>query len=694
MVQVSYPGVYIEEVPSGVRAISPVATSIAAFIDFFREGPVDEAVVINGMADFARVFGGLDSRSEASYGLMQFFLNGGSRAIVVRVVNRDAGAGTVAAAADITVKDDDGGSDVMTVNAASDGGWGNNLRFAIEHSPDTGQSFHLRVTRYDSDADDASPVATEQYLNLSVNPTSGKYFPRVVNGESQLVVVTHDAFAPATDPATYVRPAANGSQGQPVDAIVNFVQLDTGGPGPFDIRMAVRVRTGAATFDTVIAEHTATLDFGVSAPTTMRQLRAELQKAIRDSHPTATPSDPTNAAFAGASVDLIEGGGATPFQFVIRTNSSRDGYDPLEYVHVVQVGAHLAQLGLNDTGRFNVQEYKLAVDDGFDHRAQADGGTLGNDGLTPDPTVDQESASNAAAFATAILGDPVDKEGLHALEDADLFNILCIPLAAKLPQDQMTPVISAALTFCGQERAFMIIDIPANINEIQETSDWIDDNASFRDKSSALYFPRLLMPDPENDFLPRSVGASGTLAGIYSRTDSTRGVWKAPAGLDAKLLGITRLDYAMTDAENGQLNPIAVNCLRLFPIHGQVAWGARTLDGADVAASEWKYIPVRRLALMLEESLFRGTHWVVFEPNDEPTWAKVRQNVGAFMLNLFRQGAFQGSTPDEAFFVKCDGETTTAIDRNLGIVNIEVGFAPLKPAEFVVIKIQQIPDVA
>jgi hypothetical protein len=121
-----------------------------------------------------------------------------------------------------------------------------------------------------------------------------------------------------------------------------------------------------------------------------------------------------------------------------------------------------------------------------------------------------------------------------------------------------------------------------------------------------------------------------------------------------------------------------------------VVWGARTVDGADVLASEWKYVPIRRLALFIEESLFRGTKWVVFEPNDEPLWAQIRLNVGAFMHQLFRQGAFQGSTPRDAYFVKCDAETTTQADRNLGIVNIVVGFAPLKPAEFVVIKIQQI----
>jgi len=121
-----------------------------------------------------------------------------------------------------------------------------------------------------------------------------------------------------------------------------------------------------------------------------------------------------------------------------------------------------------------------------------------------------------------------------------------------------------------------------------------------------------------------------------------------------------------------------------------VPWGARTLDGADVVASQWKYVPVRRLALMIEESLYRGTKWVLFEGNDEPLWSQIRLNVGSFMNSLFRQGAFQGATPKEAYFVKCDGETTNEDDRNKGIVNIQVGFAPLKPAEFVVISIQQI----
>jgi phage tail sheath protein FI len=155
------------------------------------------------------------------------------------------------------------------------------------------------------------------------------------------------------------------------------------------------------------------------------------------------------------------------------------------------------------------------------------------------------------------------------------------------------------------------------------------------------------------------------------------------------LNGVPQLKLVLTDADNGQLNQLGINCLRSFPAAGRVVWGARTLRGADQLADEYKYIPVRRTALFIEESLFRGLQWVVFEPNDEPLWAQIRLNAGAFMQTMFRQGAFQGQSPRDAYFVKCDKETTTQNDINLGVVNVLVGFAPLKPAEFVIISIQQ-----
>jgi phage tail sheath protein FI len=208
-------------------------------------------------------------------------------------------------------------------------------------------------------------------------------------------------------------------------------------------------------------------------------------------------------------------------------------------------------------------------------------------------------------------------------------------------------------------------------------------------KNAALFFPRLRQPNFLHDNQMEEFTPSGAVAGVFARTDAQRGVWKAPAGLEATLVGVPALSVALNDPENGELNPLGVNCLRAMPAVGPVVWGSRSLQGDDRLASEWKYIPVRRLALFLEESLYRGTQWVVFEPNDEPLWAQIRLNVGAFMQNLFRQGAFAGRTPQEAYFVKCDRETTTQNDIDRGIVNILVGFAPLKPAEFVVIKLQQ-----
>jgi phage tail sheath protein FI len=209
-------------------------------------------------------------------------------------------------------------------------------------------------------------------------------------------------------------------------------------------------------------------------------------------------------------------------------------------------------------------------------------------------------------------------------------------------------------------------------------------------RNAALYFPRIQESDPLLQGQIDTFVPCGMVAGVMAQTDVQRGVWKAPAGVDASLNGISGLEVNLTNDENGLLNPLGINCLRTFPIVGSVVWGARTLRGADQLSDDYKYIPVRRLALFMEESLYRGTQWVVFEPNDEPLWSQIRLNVGSFMHDLFVQGAFQGQTPANAYFVKCDGTTTTQNDINLGIVNIVVGFAPLKPAEFVILQIQQI----
>ncbi|PTR05757.1 hypothetical protein C8R32_1163 [Nitrosospira sp. Nsp5] len=307
------------------------------------------------------------------------------------------------------------------------------------------------------------------------------------------------------------------------------------------------------------------------------------------------------------------------------------------------------------------------------------------DGSDGDTIGDEQVSSGAGLQA--------NKRGLWALEKADLFNLLCIP-PFSFDEDIGVPTRVEAAKYCRDRRALYIVDplrvwdepadLRAETNGL-DSEEW----GLGRSENAALYWPMLRIPDSLQQGRLADFAPCGAVAGVMARTDSQRGVWKAPAGIEATLDGVPELKIKLTDGENGQLNPLGVNCLRAFPEIGRVVWGARTLRGADSLASEWKYVSVRRLALFIEESLFRGTQWVVFEPNDEPLWSQIRLNIGSFMHTLFRQGAFQGKSTREAYYVKCNSETTTQNDINLGIVNIEVGFLPLKPAEFVVIRIQQ-----
>ena len=253
---------------------------------------------------------------------------------------------------------------------------------------------------------------------------------------------------------------------------------------------------------------------------------------------------------------------------------------------------------------------------------------------------------------------------------------------------------STAIALCDQRRAFLLVDPPPNITTVTGAVDWQTSGLGITDSNGASFWPRLRLPDALNNNNLRTFPPSGVVAGVFATTDGSQGVWKAPAGINATLSGVQSMTYRLTDPENGLLNPLGLNCFRTFPGYGSVLWGARTLAGADALASQWKYVPVRRMALFLEQSLYRGTQWVVFEPNDEPLWAAIRLNVSSFMQTYFLKQAFQGQTADEAYFVKCDSETTTQTDIDNGIVNILVGFAPLQPAEFVVIQIEQLTGQA
>lgn len=252
------------------------------------------------------------------------------------------------------------------------------------------------------------------------------------------------------------------------------------------------------------------------------------------------------------------------------------------------------------------------------------------------------------------------------------------------------PVLTTALAYCEHKRAILLVDPPSTWAKKDDAKKGVPISGLGPSANAAIYFPRIKKANPLHQNQIETFVPSGTIAGIIARTDLQRGVWKAPAGLEATMAGVASLTVPLTDAENGELNPLGINCLRTLPAAGNVVWGARTMVGDDRLSSQWKYLPVRRTALWIEETLYRSSQWAVFEPNDEPLWSALRLNIGAFMHGLFRQGAFQGQSPKDAYFVQCDSTTTTQADIDRGIVNIVVGFAPLKPAEFVVIYIQQI----
>ncbi len=789
-VAVSYPGVYIQEVPSGVRTITGVATSIGAFFGRTQKGPINKAVRCLSYSDFLREFGGAHPASELAASVKQFFDNGGTDCYVVRLAHN-------AQKASLTLRNLAGAS-VLTVLAKDAGTWGNNVRLAVDYNttnPD--ETFNLYVTQEEG----GEVITSETFLNLSMDPLSARYAVKFVTQSSDLIDVqlaagfdiqsapqvgfsesrrpigvTFTDIRDALNGLIYTPPAAsanskfdisvNGGPYVPIDIRQNPVALVETTQGPLQNELAARINPllpAGVTIACVFEEIDAGTGICVlrinSASANNHSVRVRRSAANDLAGPLMLGIDqggvetarfanhrpvPTATCFSGLVNDLakqlqnaittITFGGAPapnavqlnvpPPSILVTTaggdrwftdalssavNSHSDGVreklqliakkvneKPDAPVTAEVWGYHLAfkpktgalntaypfsSAGVDLAGSFttNVRQYALGnIGTGT---FQNGAGAIGQD--------DDGTPLTVADYT----GSPIDHTGFYALDRVDLFNLMLIPRDDDIDENEYQQLFGPATIYCEYRRAFLLLDAPTSwTNGERMEADAAKVNslrAGIVKDHSAIFYPRVKFSDGG---VIKPIGPSGMIAGLMARTDSQRGVWKAPAGIEADLRGVLDVELNMTDGENGVLNKLGVNCIRKFP-NGIVNWGARTLDGSDDFGSEWKYIPIRRLALFLEESLFRGTKWVVFEPNDEPLWAKIRMNLTAFMLSLFRQGAFQGSTPDKAFFVKCDSETTTANDRNLGIVNIQVGFAPLKPAEFVIISIQQIPDV-
>lgn len=623
----TYPGVYIEELPSGVRTITGVATSITAFVGRALFGPVNEPVRIQSFGDFERRFGGLWEESTLSYAVQQFFLNGGADALIVRLVNMESSAS-------ISL---DAGTDSLELEAVELGESGAALRATVDYTSVTGEGVtddHFNLTIFRVDEGGTAVAGSEQVFSditigevvselavdtspVRVSATSSAALPA-----NRLDVVTSAAFT-ANSPMSGKAAISLPVQGE------NPMILEAANEGSWGNNLRVFID-----HDTAIASSTTQFNLTVEYFVDNQVQSSEIFRNLE----LATDS----RRFVGDVLGLESG---------------------------------LARLRI----------------DGDTPTAGRPNETVDTDGEPEAVSVTTDGSDGTSLLDGLYTDSRSEKRGIYALEKADLFNLLCLPPITRATDIDPATWIEA-LAYCHARRAMLIVDPPSGWRTNDAATTNLNNflNGWSHQENAALFFPRVRMADPLKENRLAEFAACGAVAGIMARTDVNRGVWKAPAGIDATITGARELTVKLTDGENGQLNPLGVNCLRTFPVYGNVVWGARTLAGDDRLASEWKYVPVRRLALFLEESLFRGTQWVVFEPNDEPLWAQIRLNLGAFMQGLFRQGAFQGSTPKEAYFVKCDKETTTQNDINLGIVNIVVGFAPLKPAEFVIIKFQQI----
>lgn len=666
-VQVTYPGVYVEEIPSGGGAVTAVSTSSTAFVDFFARGPVDRAVQVNSFTELERTYGGLHRRSEASYGLLQYFNNGGQVAWIVRVGDGEARTARIEVPVKTPTRDEiaalakEAADRAKQAAAAAKKALDQELPYLAAETVVSETLAAADATR------DAAQAARDASAVLGV-------LVEIERAQSG------DVAAETKKAAEAASAAADSAAGRAEDARKAVDKAAAADPGAPDAATGIE---DAALAASDAAEEAAEAAEGAAAAAAIaakenRDAATGPKLVIEAANPglwgnqvrIAIANDrPRCERFTLAIEEIAHSSG---IQRVVSTELyhrlSLDTADPRCAPKVVNANSSLISI------RYEGPQVTGAHPEDVEKRGgQLSGGTDGGLARGPELTGKMRAALDEIA--------------------PFIFNILCLPATANLSPGEARAALADALTYCAEKRAFMIVDVPPTVNDPEKMRKWMQDHGGAAQYNAAVYFPRLVIADPLEEFRDRDVGPSGTMAGVYARTDRQRGVWKAPAGIGAVLQG-ARVSRKLTDDLNGTLNPLGINVLRSFPVYGNISWGARTMAGADQIGSEWKYINVRRLADFIEQSLFQSLKFAVFEPNGEPLWSRIRLLVGSFLAGLFADGAFQGSTPAAAFFVRCDASTTTQTDVELGIVNILVGFAPVKPAEFVVLRMQQLAGQA
>lgn len=619
-----HPGVYVQEVSSGVRPVEGVSTSTAAFIGPAERGPLDRAHMVTSFTEFEAHYGGFMRDSWLAHSALQFFNNGGRRLYVARVAKN-------VATASVALGDRQGApARTLTVSASSPGKWGNALVVSVADATlDSGNDFKLTVMRERT----AQPLTTETletFDNLSMNPDAPNFAEKVVNARSKHVrVVAETADSPA---AGFSRSGATPAASLPANNRNLLVTVN--GDGPHLVTLAEPLTTEA-------------------------QIAAAIQTAVRTTvQPLRGSTDPTafsgfTAGFAGGVYTLTSGktGKRSSVEVADAPSNNAAGFLKLGRGRgVEQTGAAVLRPANGNNifvGDASVGGAVVAV-------------TAGSDGSTP-----QEADY---------------QNGFRLLDPLRDVNLVAVPGIGS------PTMVDFGGNYCRQRGDCFFIGDMGVTDDTKEDAQAFATALTVRGSYSAVYYPWVRATDPTGESVePLALPPSGYVAGLYARTDARRGVWKAPAGTEANLGGAVGLVKETSDAEQDTLNPLGVNVIRSFPAAGLVVWGARAVSSDP----EWKYVSVRRTAIYLEQSIYNGIQWAVFEPNDEDLWSSLRLNINAFMMLQFRNGAFQGKSAGDAFFVRCDDKTTTQADIDAGVVNILVGFAPLKPAEFVVLKLSQ-----
>jgi len=786
----TYPGVYVQEVPSGVTTIAGVSTSVAMFVGATGQGPLNEPTRVLSYADYERAFGDDTVVSETTQQVRQFFLNGGQQAYIMRIAKDSAKAS-------IDVNNE-AGTKVITFTAREDGVIGDTIRIEIDYDTSRSEStFNLTASRAVVDSSgNTSYEDVEEHKDLTMDPSSGRYVETWLEQYSSLLTAV---VASGLTPVNGYSVAGLLLGTDPLGALDTVIASLGSNVGSFKISVdgsayvTVTLHQGAYSAESEIEQviNAALASTGKSVSLASEDVVAGSQQWLRIESATAGGSvridrassndisgdlmmgvnngglevdgyaplrpaptgfvstlgdlDPASAAFLvpfkkflseqfgnlapQLDVSDTDGGGTVPMSlsgdiwgstpsFVNAQTSLDTLVDAIETARTLTVptiswsaerqGFRIAltpEFGTDDSDAAATLNSTLGAYDIGD----ATNGIFGRSSNVHRYRLGRYAAIGNYVVGVQPGGDGQVPEGEQYADaydiidkDVDIFNLMILPRVLNLggngqSDDDRQGLWGEASAFCQKRMAFLFVDPRQDWSDASSVLDTANKNIDAVRRGlvkdhSAVFWPRVRITGSDGTLVP--IDPAGTLAGVAARTDANRGVWKAFAGMEASLLGVREVEHTMSEAENGILNPEAVNAIRVFP-GGIVSWGARTLDGYDNSGNDdYRYIPVRRLALYIEASLIRGLQFAVFRPNGEQLWAEIRRAAGTFMQNLYRQGAFKGKTVSDSYAVICDSTTTTEADTRLGIVNVVVMFAPLFPAEFVVITLKQMTQEA